>query len=59
MPYVLLLAVPLIGVVWFLNFVQLINHIKHGKDIRNQTIAGAVLTFVVVFVFMYWLAGIH
>ncbi|WML56550.1 hypothetical protein [Neobacillus sp. PS2-9] len=59
MTYLSLIGIPLLGVIWFLNFVSLISSINSGKNVRNQTIIGAALTFIVMFLFIYWFTGIH
>ena len=42
------LVVPSIGVIWFLNLASLIKNSQKGKSTHNQTILGAVFTFLMV-----------
>lgn len=57
--FLFLLVTPLIGVVWFINFVYFIKNTKEEKSTRNQTILGAVLTCFFIFSFMYFLLSLH
>lgn len=52
-------VIPMLAVLWFLNLVTLLKKIKEERNTRNQTILGAVLTFLFVFTFMYVFAGVH
>lgn len=40
--------VPLIGVFWFLNFTLFLKNLVNGKSTYNQTVLGAVLTFIFI-----------
>jgi hypothetical protein len=43
-----LVVVPLLGVLWFLNFVVLLEKMKKEKNYHNQKVLGAVLTFILI-----------
>ncbi|EPD53775.1 hypothetical protein HMPREF1210_00598 [Paenisporosarcina sp. HGH0030] len=53
------LVVPLLGVVWFLNFTTFLKNLMNGKSTHNQNVLGAVLTFIFIFALMYCYAGTH
>ncbi|SOB93813.1 hypothetical protein SAMN05880501_101705 [Ureibacillus xyleni] len=55
----MLLVVPTIGVLWFLNFTTFLKHLNNGKSTHNQNVLGATLTFIFLFALMYCLAGTH
>jgi len=55
--FFVLVIVPLIGVLWFLNLVSLIKKIKKDRDPHNQVLLGAVMTFFFVFMFSYIVAS--
>ncbi|ALC85230.1 hypothetical protein AM499_04910 [Bacillus sp. FJAT-22090] len=57
MLFILLLVVPLLGVLWFLNFTSFLKNLKNGKSTHNQNILGAVLTFIFIFALMYFFVG--
>ncbi len=52
-------VIPILGVLWFLNLVSLIKKAIEHKNTRNQSVLGAVLTFLIFFIFMYFFAGLH
>ncbi len=54
---ILLLVVPILGVLWFLNLTTFLKNLKNGKSTHNQNILGAVLTFIFIFALMYCFAG--
>lgn len=41
----LLLAIPVIAVLWFLNLVSLLKKIKENRNYKNEKILGAVYSF--------------
>lgn len=45
--------VPLIGVLWFLNLTSFLKNLVNGKSTHNQTILGAVLTFIFIVALYY------
>ncbi len=51
--FVMWLIVPLIGVLWFLNLTSFLKNLVNGKSTHNQTILGAVLTFILIAAFYY------
>ncbi|WP_369902497.1 hypothetical protein [Bacillus manliponensis] len=59
MLYILFLLIPLLGVLWFVNFVYLIRNIANKKSIHNQILLGTVITFFFLFAFMYSILGLH
>jgi hypothetical protein len=59
MLFMLLLVVPLVGVLWFLNFTTFLKNLKKEKSTHNQNILGAVLTFIFIFSLMYCFVGTH
>ncbi|WP_110114811.1 hypothetical protein [Bacillus sp. CGMCC 1.16541] len=54
-----LVIIPLLGVLWFWNLVGLLKNLHQGKDTHNQTMIGALLTFLFLIVLMYGLVGTH
>ena len=40
-----------------LNFTSMLKNLKADKSIHNQTILGAVLSFILMLAFMYGLVG--
>nr|WP_081260327.1 MULTISPECIES: hypothetical protein [Parageobacillus] len=59
MEYIYLLVLPIIGVLWFLNLTSFLKNLHSNGNILNQTILGAVLTFIFTFLFMYGFLGTH
>lgn len=57
MLFLLLIVVPLLGVLWFLNFTTFLKNLKNGKGTHNQNVLGAVLTFIFILALMYCYAG--
>ena len=53
----LLVVVPVIGVLWFLNLVSLLKKIKENRDPHKQVLLGAVMTFFFVFMFSFIVAS--
>lgn len=53
------LVIPLLGVLWFLTFVSFLKNLKNGKSTHNQTILGAVFTFILLFALMYGFVAAH
>lgn len=43
------IVTSIISVLWFLNLVQLLEKLKLNKNIKNQKILGALLSFVFTF----------
>ena len=43
--FYLLLIIPMIAVLWFLNLVSLLNKIKENRNYKNEKILGAVYSF--------------
>lgn len=39
----LLLVIPLLGVLWFVNFTVFLKNLKNGKSTHNQTVLGSAL----------------
>lgn len=59
MLFMLLLVIPLLGVLWFLNFTTLLKNLKNGKSTHNQNVLGAVLTFIFILALTCCYAGTH
>lgn len=59
MLFLLWLVVPLLGVLWFLNFTTFLKNLKNGKSTHNQNVLGAVITFIFILALMYCYAGTH
>jgi uncharacterized BrkB/YihY/UPF0761 family membrane protein len=59
MIYISLLIIPLIGVLWFLNFATFLKNLNNSKENRNQIILGAFLSFILLFIIMYVFIGTH
>jgi hypothetical protein len=57
--YIIVFLTSLLGVLWFLNLVTFFKKIKEDRSTHNQTILGAVLTFFVIFSFMFFLVSLH
>ena len=55
----LLLVIPSLGVLWFVNFTVFLKNLKNGKSTYNQTVLGSVLTFAFIFALMYGYVGTH
>jgi len=53
------LVIPLLGVLWFLTFTSFLKNLKNGKSTHNQTILGAVFTFIFLFALMYGFVAVH
>lgn len=59
MLFILLLVIPLLGVIWFLNFMIFLSNLKNDASTQNQKILGAVLTFILIFTIMYCYVSTH
>ncbi|ADU94779.1 hypothetical protein GYMC52_2394 [Geobacillus sp. Y412MC52] len=59
MEYIYLLILPIIGVLWFLNLASFLKNLNSDENTLNQTMIGAVLTFLFVFLYMYGFLGTH
>ncbi|MBB6284189.1 hypothetical protein B1690_11510 [Geobacillus sp. 46C-IIa] len=59
MEYIYLLILPIIGVLWFLNLASFLKNLNSNENTLNQTMIGAVLTFLFVFLYMYGFLGTH
>lgn len=59
MLFIFLLVIPLLGVIWFLNFMTFLSNLKNGVSTHNQKILGAVWTFIFIFTIMYCYASTH
>jgi len=44
-----LIVIPLLGVLWFVNFTTFLKNLKNDKSTHNQTVLGIALTFVFMF----------
>lgn len=44
--FYILLLIPMIAVLWFLNLVSLLNKIKENRNYKNEKILGAVYSFL-------------
>ncbi|MEH7380977.1 hypothetical protein V7138_10895 [Bacillus sp. JJ1533] len=53
MVFMLLFVIPILGVLWFINFTTFLKNLKHGKSTHNQDVLGPVLTFIFIFALMY------
>ncbi|MBP2239591.1 hypothetical protein J2Z40_000144 [Cytobacillus eiseniae] len=53
----LLLVVPLLGVLWFINLTTFLKKLKDGKDTHNQNVLGAVYTFFLLLALMLFFPG--
>ncbi|WP_419887896.1 hypothetical protein ACN6MT_21070 [Neobacillus niacini] len=54
-----LFITPFLGVLWFVNLVFFIKNIKEEKSTHNQTVLGSVLTFFLIFSFMYFILSLQ
>ncbi|BBW95676.1 hypothetical protein ETC03_02405 [Geobacillus sp. MMMUD3] len=59
MEYIYLLILPIIGVLWFLNLASFLKNLHRNESTHNQTMIGALLTFLFVFLYMYGFLGAH
>lgn len=57
MLFMIFLVVPLLGVLWFLNFTTFLKNLQNGKSTYNQNILGGVLTFIFILALMYCYVG--
>lgn len=57
MVFMLLLVIPLLGVLWFINFTTFLKNLKYGKSTHRQDVLGPVLTFIFIFTLMYCFLG--
>jgi len=55
----LLLGIPLLGVLWFVNFTTFLKNLKNDKSTHNQTVLGIALTFVFILAIMVLYTGTH
>ncbi|MFY2156330.1 hypothetical protein ACOSZF_11750 [Cytobacillus firmus] len=53
MLFFLLFVIPLLGVLLFITFISFLKNLKSGTSTHNQTILGAVFTFIFLFALMY------
>lgn len=53
--FLLLIVIPFIGVLCFMNFVELLKKLKNGKNPHNQIILGAFLLFIFISSWMFGL----
>ena len=49
------IIVPLIGVLWYLNLTLFLKNAIKGKSTHNQTLIGAVLTYMLIVELYYGL----
>ena len=56
--FYLLLLIPMIAVLWFLNLVSLLNKIKENRNYKNEKILGAVHSFFLVLPIVIILADV-
>ena len=56
--FIFIFLIAILGVLWFLNLVVLLVKLKGNKSIQNQTILGAVLTFLLIGLFMCFLFAV-
>jgi len=54
-----LFVIPSLGVLLFLTFTSFLKNLKDGKSTHNQTILGAILTFIFLFALMYGFVAVH
>ncbi|PKR85627.1 hypothetical protein CWO92_07915 [Heyndrickxia camelliae] len=54
-----LFVIPSLGVLLFLTFTSFLKNLKDGKSTYNQTILGAILTFIFLFALMYGFVAVH
>lgn len=54
---ILLLVVPLLGVLWFINFTAFLTNLKNDKSTHNQILLGSALTFIFIFAVIYFYVG--
>ncbi|GED62802.1 hypothetical protein [Lysinibacillus fusiformis] len=59
MLFILLFVIPVLGVLYFLNFTTFLKKLINGKNTYNQNVLGAILTFMLIFTIMYCFAGLH
>jgi hypothetical protein len=55
----MLLLIPVVGTLWFLNLISLIKRIKDDGFINNLLFLGAFLSFIFIFLCMYTVIGLH
>ncbi len=56
---IMLVVLPIIAFIWFLNLITLLKKINKGEFINNRLSWGAFLTLSFVFLFMFALVSIH
>ncbi|GEM_PF-773001 len=59
MLFITLFVIPVLGVLYFLNFTTFLKKLINGKSTYNQNVLGAVLTFILIFTIMYCFVGLH
>lgn len=53
------IAIPLLGVCWYVNLIITLKRLKHNQDIHNYTIIGGLLTFAFICAGMLGIASLH
>ncbi|KQL52567.1 hypothetical protein AN964_02780 [Heyndrickxia shackletonii] len=56
--FFLLILIPALGVLWFLNLTNFLIRLKKDQNTHNQKVLGAILTFLLVFAFAYGFLGL-
>jgi hypothetical protein len=57
--YVMLILIPVVGTLWFLNLISLIKRIKEDGFINNLLFLGGLLSFSFIFLFMFTLISLQ
>ncbi len=56
---IMLVVLPIVGFIWFLNFITLLKKIRDREFINNHLAWGAFLTISFVFLFMFSLVSLN
>jgi len=51
--FIVFLALPALGVVWFFNLITFIEKLHNGKNTHNQKILGGLWTFIFIALVFY------
>lgn len=57
MIFLMLLVIPIVGVLWFINLTLFLRKLHADRGVKNETVLGAALTFILIFFLMYVWAG--
>ncbi|WP_182914389.1 hypothetical protein [Paenibacillus sp. 1011MAR3C5] len=57
--FFLIVVIPILGIMLYINTVTLLKHIKEGKNTARQTCLGAALTGLILFLSIVLIINIH